>query len=192
MLVMKSFTTGLPSSRHTLNAFKLSGNRLVRSMAADTYSVADQKLRHATAVKESNQRVLNIDEFYDGSYLKGKCILITGANRGLGLQLAEEAALQGAEVIATARKTTPELNEVKGNVKIVEGIDVANTSSVQKLLDHVGDGQLDIVLNNAGYFTKEMETMDAMDFEEELKQIDICAIGPLRVSSTLIKGNKVK
>ena len=41
------------------------------------------------------------------------------------------------------------------------------------------------MINNAGYFWEEHETLDNMNFDEQLKQIDICAVGPLRVTSAL-------
>lgn len=43
----------------------------------------------------------------------------------------------------------------------------------------------------AGYFYEPLETLETMNFDEELKMIDICAVGPLRVSSALITGGKV-
>jgi short-subunit dehydrogenase len=44
------------------------------------------------------------------------------------------------------------------------------------------------LINNAGYFKVEQETFDNLDFADELKTIDICALGPLRVTQSLVNG----
>ena len=53
---------------------------------ARVYSIGDQIARFARAKEEKNERYVNIGSVYDGSALKDKKILITGANRGLGLK----------------------------------------------------------------------------------------------------------
>ena len=52
---------------------------------------------------------------------------------------------------------------------------------------------VDIVVNNAGYFMKEKETVlgGTMDFEDEMKTLNICAIGPLRITNALWHGQKI-
>lgn len=45
--------------------------------------------------------------------------------------------------------------------------------------------KVDILVNNAGYFYEPLETISSLNFEEELKMIDICALGPLRITSAL-------
>lgn len=44
---------------------------------------------------------------------------------------------------------------------------------------------VDILINNAGYFYEPLETISTLNFEEEMKMIEICAVGPLRVSAAL-------
>jgi len=55
-----------------------------------------------------------------------------------------------------------------------------------------GQPPFDYVLNNAGYFWEEHETLANMNFAEQLKQINICGVGPLRVSAALQKAGKVR
>merc|ERR1712087_530782 len=50
---------------------------------------------------------------------------------------------------------------------------------------------VDIVINNAGYFYGPEETLDNLNYAEELKMIDICALGPLRVTAALRKAGKL-
>jgi hypothetical protein len=57
-----------------------------------------QKARFAKAKKENNQRVLDITSVYDPSFLTGARVLITGGNRGLGLDMVKECVSHGAEV----------------------------------------------------------------------------------------------
>ena len=49
-------------------------------------------------------------------------------------------------------------------------------------------GDIDVVINNAGYFYEPVEKIldDSLNFEEELKQINICALGPLRMNAALV------
>ena len=44
------------------------------------------------------------------------------------------------------------------------------------------------LINNAGYFKADRETLDNLDFPDQLKTIDICALGPLRVTQSLVNG----
>jgi len=52
---------------------------------------------------EKNERYLNIDSVYDASEVKGKRILVVGANRGLGHAITQELVAQEAVVIGTCR-----------------------------------------------------------------------------------------
>lgn len=48
------------------------------------------------------------------------------------------------------------------------------------------------LINNAGYFYKEEETLETLNFPEQIKTIDICACGPLRVTASLVNGGLLK
>jgi NAD(P)-dependent dehydrogenase (short-subunit alcohol dehydrogenase family) len=45
------------------------------------------------------------------------------------------------------------------------------------------------LINNAGYFYEPEETIETMNFKEQIKQIDICAVGPLRVAAAFLHGD---
>jgi NAD(P)-dependent dehydrogenase (short-subunit alcohol dehydrogenase family) len=117
---------------------------------------------------------------------------VTGANRGLGLAIARQLVADGAETIAVVRKTSPELDAL-GCAQIIQDVDVTDAAAVAEMASSkLQGGALDIVINNAGYFTAHHETMDALDFGEELKQIDICAVGPLRITAALRSKGLIK
>lgn len=159
--------------------------------ASRVYSLADQVARFERAKAEENPRFLDIDSLYDGSHVKGKRVLVTGGNKGLGLAIVKELVSQGAEAIVVGRSSSPELDALEG-VKVITGVDVTDTEAINgKMIAEVGE-PVDIVINNAGYFWEEEETLANINFEEQLKQINICALGPLRVSAALQKAGLIK
>jgi short-subunit dehydrogenase len=101
---------------------------------------------------------------------------------GLGLELAKELSYQGALVIATTRE-----DEDVPNIETIGDIDVQDDKCGDKIVRGLKGRKVDILINNAGYFTEKEERLDALDFSEEKKMIDVCAIGPLRVTSALFK-----
>jgi NAD(P)-dependent dehydrogenase (short-subunit alcohol dehydrogenase family) len=155
------------------------------------YSLADQVARFERAKAEKNERYLNISSVYDGSYLKGLRVLITGGNQGLGLAITTELAKQGAEVIVVGRRSSPELDAL--DVKVITGVDVTDSKALTETMIPALEGKpLDILINNAGYFWNEHETLENLSMEEDLKQINICAIGPLHVSGYLARSGLIK
>jgi NAD(P)-dependent dehydrogenase (short-subunit alcohol dehydrogenase family) len=171
---------------HMMSAFKIAKagspttTTASRLMSASRYSIPDQELRFATAVKENNKRVLDIDSVYNPTYLKGKTALVTGGNRGLGLSIAKELMANGANVIITSRAATT----IEG-ADVIEGIELQDNQAGSKIVDALKGRKVDILINSAGYFYEPVETIESMNFEEQLKQIDICGVAPLRVSSAM-------
>ena len=85
---------------------------------------------------------------------EGTVILVTGANRGLGLEFTKQYAQRGARIIATARK--PEKAEAlnalaadNGNIT-VEKLDVTDHAAIDALAARYVDQPIDLLLNNAG------------------------------------------
>lgn len=112
-------------------------------------------------------------------------VLITGANRGIGLELARAFTERGDTVIAVCRESSEELDALAD--QIISGIDVTNQESVsglQTILAELLDGPLDILINNAGIFLN--ETLDQMDFDQILQQFEVNAVAPLRVIHALL------
>lgn len=152
--------------------------------------MADQVARFAKATEENNQRFLDINSVYDGGDLSGKRVVVTGGNRGLGLEITKELVKIGATAIVVCRSSTPELQKMVGRYNVYTGVDVTDDEAVRKVAKKIKNdgGDIDVVINNAGYFYEPAETIleDSLNFEEQLKQINICALGPLRVNSALV------
>lgn len=154
------------------------------------YSIADQAARFAHAKEENDQRYLNIESVYDGSSLTNKRVLVTGGNRGLGLEIVKELVSVGATALVLCRSATPELDKLVGEKNVYKGVDVTNEEAIDAAMKKIkaNGGAIDVVINVAGYFYSEYETIlgNSLNFEEELKQINICALGPLRVNAACV------
>lgn len=160
---------------------------------AEDYSIADQVQRFANANAEKDERFLNIDSVYSGNEIMGKRVLVTGGNRGLGLEIVKQAVADGATAIVLCRQTSDELEELVGKWNVYSGVDVSDAAAVGDAMKKIKSdgGALDYVINNAGYFYNDCEKIldDSLNFEEQIKQIDICALGPLRVNAAAVNTN---
>ena len=122
-------------------------------------------------------------------------VLITGSNRGLGLEFSRQYAAAGWNVIATCRnpKKAKELQLLaeEYNQVAVEKMDVTSQPEVDFVADTYHDQPIDVLLNNAGiYGTLEKQALGTFDFEELKRVFDVNTIGSLRVSAAFI-GNVI-
>ncbi len=111
-----------------------------------------------------------------------KKILITGANRGIGLELCRQLADRGDEVIAVCRMASKQLNDL--DLRVIEGVNVSDDESVRGLQEQTGLEGLDWLINNAGILS--VESLESLDFEAMERQFRVNALGPLRVSKALL------
>ena len=108
--------------------------------------------------------------------------LVTGANRGIGLELARQLHARGETVIATCRTSSPELDAV--DCRVVEGIDLGAEDVGQALAKELGDDvEIDVLLSNAGILRPEP---DGIDFDAAREQFDVNTLGPLRIVTVLL------
>lgn len=115
----------------------------------------------------------------------GATVLITGANRGLGLEYAQQFAAKGYAVIGTARN--PAKAEALSKVADrVEQLDVADADSVAALAKRLDGVAIDILINNAGIFERQDVSIDAVDFEMMERTFAVNTLGPLRVTQALL------
>ena len=118
-------------------------------------------------------------------------ILVTGCNRGIGLELVRQLQERGDTLIAVCREASAGL-EASG-ARIIEGIDVADGEAVQQLREAIGDEPIDVLINNAGILRR--DAFGSLDYEEMLEQYRVNTLGPLRVTEALAgnlrEGSKV-
>lgn len=108
-------------------------------------------------------------------------ILITGTNRGIGLELVRQYRERGDDVIAVCRKASDELQAV--GARVIDGIDVASADDVAALADALDGERLDILLNNAGIAIR--DSFDDLDYDAMVTQFAVNTLGPLRVTRAL-------
>jgi NAD(P)-dependent dehydrogenase (short-subunit alcohol dehydrogenase family) len=114
-------------------------------------------------------------------------VLITGANRGIGLELARQYAADGWGVIATARdpNAATELRGVKGEVR-VEALEVTDQKQVKALAKKLDGIAIDVLLNNAGMLTG-YETFGQTDAQSWLQTVHVNTIAPLQMAEAFVE-----
>lgn len=109
--------------------------------------------------------------------------VVTGANRGIGLALVQQLVGRGQPVVAACRKSSPAL--VKARVEVIEGVDVAQAEGVEPLVRALGSRPVSLLINNAGILIEE-EGLGQLEFGQILRQFEVNAMGPLRVTQALL------
>jgi NAD(P)-dependent dehydrogenase (short-subunit alcohol dehydrogenase family) len=116
-------------------------------------------------------------------------VLVTGANRGIGLELARQLLSRGDKVDAAVRDPdrAAQLRALAPATRLrIHRCDVADDRSVAALAKALGDTALDVLINNAGVWGGEHQRVGDMDFAEAMRTYDINALGALRVSLAVL------
>ena len=101
--------------------------------------------------------------------------LVTGANRGIGLELVRQLKNRGEDVIATCRSSSPELDSL--SVTVQTGIDITSGDSVLKLRENLNDTKVDVLIQNAGI--AEYNSLANLDPQSIVHQFEVNALSPL-------------
>lgn len=109
-------------------------------------------------------------------------VLITGANRGIGLALAQQYRRRGWSVIGVCRHSSAELEAL--GVEVISGIDVSEPTSLQKLQQTLAARALHLLINNAGVLSS--ESLGTIEYGDIEHQLQVNALGPLRVTEALL------
>lgn len=108
--------------------------------------------------------------------------LITGANRGIGLELCRQLAQRGTDVIAVCRATSSELKAL--GVRVEAGIDISDPKSIAELARRVASDKLDDLIANAGILRG--DSLEHLEFDRILEQFNVNALGALRTVHALL------
>ncbi len=117
-------------------------------------------------------------------------VLITGANRGIGLALTETYAARGDEVLATCRnlQKTEDLQRLAAAnpaVRII-ALDVTEPDTITAAVSALGGATIDILINNAGTLFPRNQTSLDMDFDGWSNTFAVNTMGPLRVAQAFL------
>jgi NAD(P)-dependent dehydrogenase (short-subunit alcohol dehydrogenase family) len=144
------------------------------------------KLMVATAILITSISCAQSDSGVDAQAdTESRTVLITGANRGIGLELARQYSAAGWQVIGTARKPDKAV-ALSGlpNVLVLQ-LDVTDRESVARLAEDLDNQAIDVLINNAGVLqmVKSVADIDPDDFNYTLA---VNTLGPVRVTQAML------
>ena len=118
-------------------------------------------------------------------------ILITGTNRGIGLEFVKHYLKNNEKVIATCRnknsaKDLLELKNTTSNLSLVE-LDVSNPNSINEFASKITDQPIDTFINNAGVFGPRNNEFGNFNAKEWLDVFNINTIAPLLITQKILK-----
>ncbi len=117
--------------------------------------------------------------------------LVTGANRGIGLEYCRQLKAKGETVIAVCRSSSPELDKLCVNIQ--SGIDITSENSLSYLRDKFSNIKINVLIHNAG--VAQNNSFQNLDAESIRTQFEVNALAPLLLTKvligSLIQGSKV-
>ena len=109
-------------------------------------------------------------------------VLVTVANRGIGLEYCRQLQQRGDQVIAVCRQSSPELDAI--DVEIESGVDLINEANRANLVRRLTGRSLDTVILNAGLLVS--MGLDDLDPEAIRRQFEVNALAPLLLARSLV------
>jgi len=120
-------------------------------------------------------------------------VMITGGNRGIGLEFVSQFIERGWNIIATTREleSSPELLAMAKDYDrlVIEQLDITDFARIDALDAKYSDQPLDLLLSNAGITPKyksAFKTVDSVDWDMMRMSLEVNAIGPLKLAQTFM------
>ena len=115
--------------------------------------------------------------------------LITGANRGLGLEFARQYLADGWQVYAACRDpaSASELRRLAEDKLRILAMDVADPASIHAAATELDGQAIDLLLNNAGIIGPRGQTIGNIDYEAWAEVLAVNTMGPMRVSEAFVE-----
>lgn len=115
-----------------------------------------------------------------------KTAVITGANRGIGLALAQKLKIHGYNIIGVCRQKSDELDVIATD--IFDDVELTNTQSITALANKLNKTSIDLLINNAGLL--EDNVLESIDFNSIHRMMEINAYAPLELTQALLPSLK--
>ena len=123
-----------------------------------------------------------------------KSVVVTGANRGIGLELVKQLLDSGYRVYATYRSVKGGLEDITNQNLSLHKMDVRDSDGIEEL-SHSIEGKIDLLINNAGVADGRWQSISEIDMKLALEVLNVTAVSPVLVSEqdipTLFCGSKV-
>ena len=117
-----------------------------------------------------------------------RTFVVTGANRGIGLEYVRQLLARGERVIATAREPEKavELRALETDRLEILPLDVTSRESVDAFAGALGGRAVDVLINNAGTASPWGQGLEEVDLDEMRRDFEVNALGPVRVTRALL------
>ena len=112
-------------------------------------------------------------------------VLVTGANRGIGLELVRQMRARGHQVIGTARKPEQAMELKETGARVVQ-LDVTDSNSIRAMAEQLKGQRIDLLINNAGMLGHNAQSFAETDFDQVIATFDVNSLGPMRVTQALL------
>ena len=113
-----------------------------------------------------------------------KTALVTGANRGIGLELTLQLLDSGYDVHATYRSSKGGLEEIQNSALNIHQMDVRNKEEITAVIKSIGS--LDLLINNAGIGDGRWQSISEIDMEHALEVLNVNAVSPVLVTQQVL------
>ena len=108
--------------------------------------------------------------------------VVTGANRGIGLELTKALLSRSETVVGVCRRSSDEL--ASSGARVIAGVDLTTDDGVEALAKALAGTRIDVLVNNAGLLVP--DGLDTFERDALTQQMEVNAFGPLRLTRALL------